>query len=53
MRKDITPDVDRAGSVLFDSSWSSGSLSFAHHGLEDNCEVAMLMLLSLTQIKHA
>lgn len=37
-RKDITPDVDRAGSVLFDSSWSSGSLSFAHHGLEDNCE---------------
>lgn len=33
-----TDDVDRAGKVAFDSSWSTGKLSLAHHSLEDNCE---------------
>jgi predicted CXXCH cytochrome family protein len=28
----------RPDQVLFDSSWSTGALSLAHHGLEDNCE---------------
>ena len=33
-----TDDVDRARKVAFDSSWSTGKLSLAHHSLEDNCE---------------
>lgn len=33
-----TDDVDRAGQVDFDESWSTGKLSLAHHSLEDNCE---------------
>ena len=37
-RERIEPDENREGQVTFDSSWSSGSLSLAHHGLEDNCE---------------
>ena len=41
-RERIDPDIDRAmereGSVAFDGSWSTGALSLAHHGLEDNCE---------------
>ena len=37
-RERIDPDAERSGNVAFDSSWSTGSLSLAHHGLEDNCE---------------
>jgi predicted CXXCH cytochrome family protein len=37
-RERIDPDNMRAGGVAFDNSWSTGSLSLAHHGLEDNCE---------------
>jgi len=31
-------DVDREGAVMMDASWSTGSLSVAHHSLEDSCE---------------
>lgn len=33
-----TPDLDGEGTVAMDGSWSTGALSSAHHGLEDNCE---------------
>lgn len=32
------PDALREGQVAFDSTWSTGELSMAHHDLEDNCE---------------
>lgn len=31
-------DYDGEGVVAMDASWSTGALSLAHHGLEDNCE---------------
>ena len=34
----VDPDIDAAGAVQMDASWSTGALSSAHHGLEDNCE---------------
>ena len=37
-RERIDGDIDRQGAVLMDASWSTGSLSSVHHGLEDNCE---------------
>jgi hypothetical protein len=37
-RDRVKPDIDSQGAVLMDASWSTGSLSMAHHGLEDNCE---------------
>lgn len=37
-RSSVTGDYDRAGQVVMDASWSTGALSTAHHGLEDNCE---------------
>ena len=32
------PDYAGSGETIMDASWSTGSLSQAHHGLEDNCE---------------
>ncbi len=32
------PENLAAGQVRFDSTWSTGDLSMAHHDLEDNCE---------------
>ncbi len=32
------PDAPRYNQVSFDSTWSSGDLSLAHHDLKDNCE---------------
>ncbi len=32
------PDAPRLNQVSFDSTWSSGELSLAHHDLKDNCE---------------
>jgi len=32
------PDAPRINQVSFDSTWSSGELSLAHHDLKDNCE---------------
>ena len=32
------PENLAQGQVLFDSTWSAGDLSMAHHDLEDNCE---------------
>lgn len=32
------PAVDAVGAVRMDASWTTGALSSAHHGLEDNCE---------------
>lgn len=32
------PENIAEGQVLFDSTWSTGDLSMAHHDLEDNCE---------------
>lgn len=32
------PDIDGQGAVLMDASWSTGSLSSVHHGLENQCE---------------
>ncbi|MBD3728245.1 MAG: cytochrome c3 family protein [Sphingomonadales bacterium] len=32
------PDIKQPGQVVMDASWSTGKLSLAHHGLEDNCE---------------
>ena len=37
-RERIAPDAARKGQGGFDCSWSTGRLSLAHHGLEDNCE---------------
>jgi len=37
-RPTAEPDPDQPDAVLMDASWSTGSLSAAHHGLEDNCE---------------
>lgn len=37
-RTPVPPAIDRPGQVKMDASWSSGPLSLAHHGLEDNCE---------------
>ena len=37
-RPDVEPDIDRPGTVMMDASWSTGALSSAHHGLEDQCE---------------
>lgn len=37
-RAEVKPDLEGAGAVLMDASWSTGSLSSVHHGLEDNCE---------------
>ncbi|MXO91852.1 cytochrome c3 family protein [Pontixanthobacter aquaemixtae] len=37
-REKIPPDYDRSGQTVMDASWSTGALSLAHHGLEDNCE---------------
>ncbi|WP_284124977.1 cytochrome c3 family protein [Parerythrobacter aestuarii] len=37
-RERIDSDYDEPGQVALDASWSTGSLSLAHHGLEDNCE---------------
>lgn len=37
-RAEAEPDYDAQGQVLMDASWRTGSLSLAHHGLEDNCE---------------
>lgn len=34
----VEPDYDGDGQVAMDASWSTGDLSLAHHGLEDNCE---------------
>ena len=31
-------DFDQESQVKMDASWSTGALSTAHHGLEDNCE---------------
>jgi len=38
MRAPVEPDYDAPGAVRMDASWSTGALSKAHHGLEDNCE---------------
>lgn len=32
------PDAPRFNQVSFDSAWTSGDLSLAHHDLKDNCE---------------
>ena len=37
-RAPTEPDIAAPGAVMMDASWSSGKLSLAHHGLEDNCE---------------
>jgi len=37
-RTAVKADYDGEGQVQMDASWSTGSLSLAHHGLEDNCE---------------
>ncbi|MDN3646416.1 cytochrome c3 family protein [Pontixanthobacter aestiaquae] len=37
-RDPAKPDYDRTGQTMMDTSWSTGALSLAHHGLEDNCE---------------
>ena len=37
-RERVEPDYGEPGKVAFDASWSTGDLSLAHHGLEDNCE---------------
>lgn len=37
-RTPVKPDIDKPGQTVMDASWSSGPLSLAHHGLEDNCE---------------
>ena len=37
-RERVEPDYDADGAVTMDASWSTGALSLAHHGLEDNCE---------------
>jgi len=37
-RAEVETDYDGEGQVRMDASWSTGALSLAHHGLEDNCE---------------
>ncbi len=37
-RTKVEPSIAEAGQVAMDASWSTGALSQAHHGLEDNCE---------------
>lgn len=37
-RAPVANDYDGPGQVKMDASWSTGALSTAHHGLEDNCE---------------
>ncbi|MEZ5692455.1 MAG: cytochrome c3 family protein [Altererythrobacter sp.] len=37
-RDRVKPDYDAEGATIMDASWSTGKLSLAHHGLEDNCE---------------
>jgi len=37
-REQVKPDIDAEGQVAMDASWSTGSLSMVHHGLEDSCE---------------
>ena len=37
-REQVAPDYETPGAVRLDASWSTGPLSKAHHGLEDNCE---------------
>ena len=37
-RAPAEPDFDGEGQTVMDASWSTGALSLAHHGLEDNCE---------------
>ncbi|MEO5706156.1 MAG: cytochrome c3 family protein [Alteraurantiacibacter sp.] len=37
-RPEVEPDAEATGAVLMDASWSTGALSTAHHGLEDQCE---------------
>ncbi|WP_271438167.1 cytochrome c3 family protein [Pontixanthobacter luteolus] len=37
-RERVEPDYDSKGQVAMDASWSTGALSLAHHGLENNCE---------------
>lgn len=37
-RERVAPDYKADGKVVLDGSWSTGKLSLAHHGLEDNCE---------------
>ena len=37
-RPQADPDIDAVGAVRMDASWTTGALSSAHHGLEDNCE---------------
>ncbi len=36
-RVDKSPGANDTNQVLMDASWSTGALSTAHHGLEDNC----------------
>ncbi|WP_370191342.1 cytochrome c3 family protein [Qipengyuania sp.] len=37
-RSDKQPGADGPDQVAWDSSWSTGQLSLAHHSLENNCE---------------
>ncbi len=37
-RERVEPDYKADGQVAMDAAWSTGKLSLAHHGLEDNCE---------------
>lgn len=37
-REPVKPDYRQPGHVAMDASWSTGKLSLAHKGLEDNCE---------------
>ncbi len=37
-REPLKPDYRQPGQTMMDASWSTGKLSLAHHGLEDNCE---------------
>lgn len=37
-RERVEPDYKSDGQVTMDAAWSTGKLSLAHHGLEDNCE---------------
>lgn len=37
-REPAPPDYRQRGQVAMDASWTTGKLSLAHRGLEDNCE---------------
>ncbi|WP_324261501.1 cytochrome c3 family protein [Altererythrobacter sp. H2] len=37
-REPVKPNYRIPGATKWDASWSTGKLSQAHHGLEDNCE---------------